>query len=1496
MKSILSFLFFILWFSPFESLASVDSISTDGKKWNRHLESLLFVSIHTENDPKFLDWAEDYCDSLSQIAGFESIANAQRVRINQTRDICGDNLNHRAPLLEMFRGRPEYMGFADDAVEYALEDALEKLISRPLIFNSRTEIKNGALNAIVQRGTVSDDLWEIALDILDMETNHKFHRIMTLPNNNIDSLIWFAQQNPNNSNLKNLADAKGINRFAVFQLNVQDCVDETLWIVEMNVRIWDEKEAFGPTISAKGFCEDKTSSPFLWNLFDFVLLGFLLLTLISGIEHMQWGAIKDKWDSLESTQEKLLWIVLTPMYICKVAVKRMPKTLLFLFIPSIASYIIIHACGPLVPGPTTHYQEVVAKLWIIGTAFGMSLIPTILNFFLLNRLNIDGFHSMKSYRDLANVSLFGSFIPVMYLHEVNGTSMHQSFIYILILATWMAGDLLAFCIAELFSASKSLRTKRVAIFGLILGVAGVVKLTFLVIGSADIFLSILITVVGGLVNLIWRPLMKWAQNKDSLVGQGINQDADLEEGNYVSSLVPNFDQILHDIKSSEFRSGFIIGPTGIGKTRLVKEIEKQLVSNDQDWRVFMGDCDELQEEGHLAFEPFVEAFGNFLNIDEVVDRAEMIDSLGQSAISSVSDFAPVSVEFKPVEENNQRSLEDFAMHLVEKLEKTKANILFILDDVQWMDEDSKKLLQTFLGMVSRNNKLKNRFKFLCTYREEDASVSKRIDRNDFHELMEKLGAKSILETEGFICKDFLKNLSDTNDEFNVSTNSLYDLNTVLNQKLETDSTSEIQVVTPLYIIRNIGLLQSNGILVKGSDGWVLSKKITVDDLPNSEAVDAHFHQIFSAYPAKWMRVLESASIVGRSFDATVLSAVWGYELLEVLDFLEQLEAQGILEDVREEDNVYRFKDKRAVAGIKSFFPNNSGDRNARQIVIEYNKRLVNNNSDMILKRALHKSGDLWKHLERLLKVPTTDDQNIDAFYLIEELAIRFALDAEEFGVSPLEKLSSLLSQYLKVAEANQINTLIAVIEDDSTEALKRIETLPVGSNSHLHGLVFYTRLLFDRSHVSNLAPGQYEMLDAETRNEIACRIHEYGQGSVWVGVMALLLNHPKITAEERQEISSLWKESVPLLSEAQNMTISTFELEIQGKDGDLEPNELLNYWQNHWIDVVEKGSLRHQKVVAKAILKAIKSKTKNYREAINWFITEESHFRVNKNEGITIIWFQVFQELLLNAYCKNLLCLEHAEQLRIWMDEIETYFDLRFGEELFSPSFFNFKKYKIEVEFKINPEHKDELRIEADKLHSYVKKFDCLHPKNVASALKTIANVSEHDKAFEILKEIYFIYINVNDNSLTSKKSIAAACKSLTMHCRNRLGNFEESLKWADEGLKWAQDIFKKDKNYNIVSYHFFKGAALGELRKFAEASIEFDLALNGIEPTSESSRFKIALYSMHKGASQVRANIEGGKELLKTAIESLESSELSPFVTKSNSNKIQELKSLLKD
>ena len=151
-RSRIVFLLFLGLLSPRIGLCQSDEV-----RWVRHIESLLDVAVHTENDPKFLDWAEVYCDSLKQIEGFETLAAEQQARINQTRDICGDNLNHRAPTLELFRGKPHYMGFADDAVEYALESAMLNLLRRPIEFQSTTSVRDGALHAVVAQGAVELD-------------------------------------------------------------------------------------------------------------------------------------------------------------------------------------------------------------------------------------------------------------------------------------------------------------------------------------------------------------------------------------------------------------------------------------------------------------------------------------------------------------------------------------------------------------------------------------------------------------------------------------------------------------------------------------------------------------------------------------------------------------------------------------------------------------------------------------------------------------------------------------------------------------------------------------------------------------------------------------------------------------------------------------------------------------------------------------------------------------------------------------------------------------------------------------------------------------------------------------------------------------------------------------------------------------------------------------------------------------------------------------------
>ena len=93
-------------------------------------------------------------------------------------------------------------------------------------------------------------------------------------------------------------------------------------------------------------------------------------------------------------------------------------------------------------------------------------------------------------------------------------------------------------------------------------------------------------------------------------------------------------------------------------------------------------------------------------------------------------------------------------------------------------------------------------------------------------------------------------------------------------------------------------------------------------------------------------MLESAAIIGSKFNADILSQVWGFELLEILGFLEAAEAKGLIIDLSDQDNIYQFKDKRIVSAIKSYFPS-SQNSGVKQIIIEYNKRYIDLQKDII---------------------------------------------------------------------------------------------------------------------------------------------------------------------------------------------------------------------------------------------------------------------------------------------------------------------------------------------------------------------------------------------------------------------------------------------------------------------------------------------------------------------------------------------------------------------
>ena len=75
-------------------------------------------------------------------------------------------------------------------------------------------------------------------------------------------------------------------------------------------------------------------------------------------------------------------------------------------------------------------------------------------------------------------------------------------------------------------------------------------------------------------------------------------------------------------------------------------------------------------------------------------------------------------------------------------------------------------------------------------------------------------------------------------------------------------------------------------------------------MPNFDEIDSFYHDIFDSFDKKWIRLLESATIIGNKFDADILSQVWDYNLLEVLAFLEEAVKKELVIDLSDQDNFY----------------------------------------------------------------------------------------------------------------------------------------------------------------------------------------------------------------------------------------------------------------------------------------------------------------------------------------------------------------------------------------------------------------------------------------------------------------------------------------------------------------------------------------------------------------------------------------------------------------
>ena len=251
-------------------------------------------------------------------------------------------------------------------------------------------------------------------------------------------------------------------------------------------------------------------------------------------------------------------------------------------------------------------------------------------------------------------------------------------------------------------------------------------------------------------------------------------------------------------------------------------------------------------------------------------------------------------------------------YLDKKLNKNKT--VFVMEDLHWIDPESYAFLKHFIKTINRSDFIRKNMCIVLTIRNDEVNnlrgVGLQTLKDDLEDLNNSLTTKAVIKDllveESFNVKDFINHISNKNSQFKIQSDSLADINHKLNSSLnDTDSNLKI---TPLYILKIVEQWIQNKVLKFTPDGYVLTDSIESIELPNTKEIDSYYHSILEEFDVKWARMLESAAIIGSKFNADILSQVWGFELLEILGFLEAAEAKGLIIDVSDQDNIYQFKD------------------------------------------------------------------------------------------------------------------------------------------------------------------------------------------------------------------------------------------------------------------------------------------------------------------------------------------------------------------------------------------------------------------------------------------------------------------------------------------------------------------------------------------------------------------------------------------------------------
>ena len=975
-------------------------------KYKRHITTLDYISRKTDNNKYFLNLALNYCDSLSKFKEEVFWTTNYKNKIQLTLASSKNSMSHKVQFFNFFKELPTYMGFADTPDTYAYQNALKELYT----INSLADENH---TSIITRGDCSDVMFEKVYQSVVSNTNHNIitsNQLLKTLGETTTHKILNGELTAESLDL--VCKKFNLENLGIFRVTNLDIIEEQIWLVKSEFSTYSSEDGFSELQFSKGFSQDKRGT---WRYYILVLLleSILFITLIAVLEEKFIKFIRTKkWYSVKEMFSQFL--------------KKLNYVILCFTLPTLLSFLMIYTLSFLTPSFSDHYMEFNSLFWVIAITLGMSIIPTFINLFIINRLQIDGFHSIRGYRTFANASLYATYIPLFVFYIVQFENYPRTPHFLLLILSFVLGDLMARSYFKYTSKNNHSNQKAQAISGLVIGILALIFFNTYALTeiSTTVFLSSLIFVAP--LSIIHYQFGKHMDKRNEKKLKFSSEKKLFKDGEikFIQEVIDPkkdiYDIIDSNLSSKQLNIMLIAAPMGIGKTRSLEEA--QAIFKENNWNWYYGDCDEIQGKDAISFEPFIEAFKTILRVNEFTDRSKQMESLSGDAVKVMAGLTGVGTELiSDYQRDENRSMTEICVEIAEKLELSSNKTVFVLEDIHWIDPESYIFLKHFIKTVNRNEFIKGNLCVVLTLRNDDHHSYRGKNykelRNDLNELNNQLETPTkiddLLKENQFNVNDFINYLSNQNNQFKIQDDSLADINFLLNSAIS-DSKDGL-VITPLYILKLIEQWIQNQLLFYTPDGYVLNRSIDSIELPNTNEINAYYHTILNEFDPKWTRILESATTIGNKFNAKILAQVWNYELLDVLGFLEDAEKKGFIIDIPNEDNMFEFTNKRVVSAIKNYY-SDTNDTGVKQIIIEYNKRYLELQKNIIEDPSEYSIEEVLAVVRRLAMMAANPHYNKTAKRLIFEIIVRLLVDEEYDKVAAFSNFleNSKFTSYRKI--------------------------------------------------------------------------------------------------------------------------------------------------------------------------------------------------------------------------------------------------------------------------------------------------------------------------------------------------------------------------------------------------------------------------------------------------------------------------------------------------